>query len=148
MNKTIQIVSIIGLVGIGFYFFNKKKKETPVLADTSDDETNITKSITNSTTQSVKPDWNKILKMGSKGIEVKTLQKAIKKVDIDGDFGIGTEKRLKEVTGFNQISINQYNDFIKNKPVAKPVVKKPVKQEVVSQIKPTTSFTSGLITTL
>jgi hypothetical protein len=157
MNKKLIIIGVLGLAGFGYYFYNKKKKDTPVLADTSEDETNVStnyitstknRTSTTSTSINVKPDWDKILKLGSKGIEVTTLQKAIKKVDVDGDFGSSTEKRLKSITGFNQISVNQYNDFIKSKPVVKPVVKKQVKQEVVSQIKPTTSFTAGLITTL
>jgi hypothetical protein len=42
------------------------------------------------------------------------LQKALRQLDVDGDFGSDTEKRLKAVTGLNQISINQYNYFISN----------------------------------
>jgi hypothetical protein len=45
-------------------------------------------------------------------IQVKILQKALKQVDVDGDFGVGTDKRLKKVTGFNQITLNQYNQII------------------------------------
>ena len=112
MNKKLIIIGILGLAGVGYYFYNKKKKETPVLADTSEEETNVSTKSTTSTTQNVKSDWNKILKKGSKGIEVRTLQKALKKVDVDGDFGIGTENRLKQVTGLSQISINQYNQSI------------------------------------
>ena len=159
MNKKILIISLIGIVGAGYYFYNKKKKETPVLANTSDDETDISiKSIT-STTENVKPDWNKILKKGSKGIEVRTLQKALKKVDVDGDFGIGTENRLKQVTGLNQISVNQYNQAIvnlqniktkkfKEAQRIKDEQKKAEAKKVFAQAPPTTSFTSGLITTL
>ena len=156
MNKNLIIIGILGLAGAGYYFYNKKKKETPVLANTSEDETDISiKSIT-STTENVKPDLNKILKKGSKGIEVRTIQKALKKVDVDGDFGIGTENRLKKVTGLNQISINQYNQAIVNlqniktkklKEAQKIKEAQKLKEanKVVAQAPPKTSFTDGLI---
>jgi hypothetical protein len=162
MNKKFLIFSIIGLAGIGYYFYNKKKKETPALVDTTEDEISVPFKSNNSNTkiiQKVKADWNKILKKGSKGIEVTTLQKALKKVDVDGDFGIGTENRLKQVTGLAEISINQYNQLIerlqnikakqlKEAQRIKAEQKKAEAKKVVVQPKPTTSFTAGLITTL
>jgi lysozyme family protein len=159
MNKKVLIISVIGLVGVGYYFYNKKKKDTPVLADTSVDETNVSIKSTTPIPQNVKSDWNKILKKGSKGIEVKTLQKALKKVDIDGDFGIGTENRLKQVTGLTEISVNQYNQYIinlqnikakelKNAQKIKAEQKLKEANKVVAQAPPKTSFTAGLITTL
>jgi LPXTG-motif cell wall-anchored protein len=160
MNKKLIIIGVLGLAGAGYYFYNKKKKETPVLANTSDDETDVSIKSTTTTTENVKPDWNKILKKGSKGIEVRTLQKALKKVDVDGDFGIGTENRLKQVTGLNQISVNQYNQAIVNlqnintkklKEEEKKKAEQKIKEakQLVAQAPPqTTSFTSGLITTL
>jgi LPXTG-motif cell wall-anchored protein len=159
MNKKLIIIGVLGLAGAGYYFYNKKKKETPVLANTSDDETDVSIKSTTTTTENVKPDWNKILKKGSKGIEVRTLQKALKKVDVDGDFGIGTENRLKQVTGLNQISVNQYNQAIVNlqniktkklKEEEKKKAEQKLKEakQLVAQAPPQTSFTSGLITTL
>ena len=162
MNKKLLILSIIGLAGIGYYFYNKKKKETPVLVDTTEDEISVPFKSNNSNTkiiQKVKADWNKILKKGSKGIEVTTLQKALKKVDVDGDFGIGTENRLKQITGLTEISINQYNQSIerlqnikakqlKEAQRIKAEQKKAEAKKVAVQPKPTTSFTAGLITTL
>ena len=123
MNKKLIIIGVLGLAGFGYYFYNKKKKDTPVLADTSVDETNVSIKSTTSIPQNVKPDWNKILKKGSKGIEVRTLQKALKKVDVDGDFGIGTEKRLKQAQAQKLKDANK----------------------VVAQAPPKTSFTDGLI---
>jgi LPXTG-motif cell wall-anchored protein len=159
MNKKLIIIGVLGLAGAGYYFYNKKKKETPVLANTSDDETDVSIKSTTTTTENVKPDWNKILKKGSKGIEVRTLQKALKRVDVDGDFGIGTENRLKQVTGLNQISVNQYNQAIVNlqniktkklKEEEKKKAEQKLKEakQLVAQAPPQTSFTSGLITTL
>ena len=159
MNKKLIIIGVLGLAGAGYYFYNKKKKETPVLANTSDDETDVSIKSTTTTNENVKPDWNKILKKGSKGIEVRTLQKALKRVDVDGDFGIGTENRLKQVTGLNQISVNQYNQAIVNlqniktkklKEEEKKKAEQKLKEakQLVAQAPPQTSFTSGLITTL
>jgi hypothetical protein len=146
MNNNFKIFIIASALVVGVYFYTKKKKVEPVLADVEDEESLPSKIFT---TPVVKPNWDKILKLGSKGIEVRVLQKALRQLDVDGDFGKTTEKRLKKVTGFNQISINQYNDFIKNKPklvqkvkVAPKVVKaKPITPPPA----PPTSFTSGLI---
>lgn len=114
MNKKVIIIGLIAIAGIGIYFLTKKKKDEAVLAETESDG-NEEQESTNSAGQVQKPDWNKILKKGSKGTEVKTLQKALRQIDVDGDFGSGTEKRLIAVTGLNQISINQYNTLIKSK---------------------------------
>lgn len=105
-NQKILFVSV-GLIGFGLYLFYKQSKQDAELVkeSESDSDTNV----------STKPDWNKILKKGTTGIEVEVLQKALRQLDVDGDFGTKTETRLKNVTGLNQISINQYNDFIKNR---------------------------------
>jgi LPXTG-motif cell wall-anchored protein len=100
MNKKVVIIGLIALAGIGLYFLTKKKKDEAVLAETNEEEQS-----TNSATPTQKSDWNKILKKGSKGTEVEVLQKALRQLDVDGDFGSGTEKRLIAVTGLNQISI-------------------------------------------
>jgi hypothetical protein len=159
MNKKVLIISFIGLVGVWYYFYNKKKKETPSLAEyMEDDVVSSPNTISVTQKQTIKPDYDKILKLGSKGIEVKILQKALKQLDVDGDFGVGTEKRLKTITGFNQITLNQYNQSIdklqnikakqlKEAKIKAQQKKAPVKK-IVAEQKPTTSFTSGLITTL
>jgi len=118
MNKKVLIIGLIGLAGIGIYFLTKKKKNEAVLVETNDGvlaETNEEEQSTNSAGQVQKNDWDKILKIGSKGNEVKVLQRALKRVDVDGNFGSGTEKRLKEVIGLNQISLNQYNNLMETK---------------------------------
>jgi len=118
MNKKVLIIGLIGLAGIGIYFLIKKKKNEAVLVETNDGvlaETNEEEQSTNSAGQVQKNDWDKILKIGSKGNEVKVLQRALKRVDVDGNFGSGTEKRLKQVIGLNQISLNQYNNLMETK---------------------------------
>ena len=128
MNKKLIIIGVLGLAGFGYYFYNKKKKDTPVLADTSVDETNVSIKSTTSIPQNVKPDWNKILKKGSKGIEVRTLQKALKKVDVE----------------YNQSIINLQN--IKSKQLKEAQAQKlKDANKVVAQAPPKTSFTDGLI---
>ena len=104
-NQKILFVSA-GLIGLGLYLFYKQSKQASLAEQPISDE---------NSTQTTKADWNKILKKGSQGIEVEVLQKALKQLDVDGDFGQKTETRLKNVTGFNQISVNQYNDYIKSK---------------------------------
>jgi len=118
MNKKVLIIGLIGLAGIGIYFLIKKKKNEAVLVEINDGvlaETNEEEQSTNSAGQVQKNDWDKILKIGSKGNEVKVLQRALKRVDVDGNFGSGTEKRLKQVIGLNQISLNQYNNLMETK---------------------------------
>jgi hypothetical protein len=104
-NQKILFVSV-GLIGLGLYLFYKQSKQDAELVAESETDSN--------SDVSTKRDWNKILKKGSQGVEVEVLQKALKQLDVDGDFGQKTETRLKNVTGLNQISINQYNDFISN----------------------------------
>lgn len=98
-NQKILFVSV-GLIAFGIYLFFKQKS---VLV-----EENIE-------TETGKADWNKVLKKGSQGIEVEVLQKALKQLTVDGDFGGLTETRLKRVMGVTETSINKYNEFIKNK---------------------------------
>jgi len=55
------------------------------------------------------------LKKGSKGVEVGILQKALKTLQVDNDFGALTEARLKKVMNVTETSLNQYNKFINKK---------------------------------
>jgi hypothetical protein len=106
-NTNVVIVSA-GLVILGLYYFNKQRKQNAELAQ---DTTNSS----SSSTTSAKADWNKVLKKGSKGQEVGILQKALKQLKVDNDFGSATETRLKNVMKVTQTSLNDYNKFIKNK---------------------------------
>jgi response regulator of citrate/malate metabolism len=105
-NQSILFVSV-GLIGLGLYFFYKQSKQ-PKLAEEPSENSN------ENNTQTTKSDFDKVLKRGSKGIEVEILQKALRQLDVDGDFGALTEARLKKVMGISQTSINQYNEFIRN----------------------------------
>ena len=52
-------------------------------------------------------DRNKILKKGSKGLEVKALQTLLK-IKVDGDFGRNTENALFTQKGVKQIKLNDF----------------------------------------
>jgi response regulator of citrate/malate metabolism len=107
MSNNQKVIAVsAGLIILGLYYFYKQKKQG---AEPAKDDTN-----SETATQLVKADWDKVLKKGSKGIEVETLQKALKQLTSDGDFGALTEARLKKVMGISQTSINQYNEFIRN----------------------------------
>jgi hypothetical protein len=110
-KKQILFVSL-GLIALGTYllFKQSKQKAEPI----NKEEEPISNK--NGIDFSAKTDFDKVLKKGDNNSkEVYILQKALKQLSIDGDFGDKTEKRLKAVTGFTQISLNKYNDFIKNK---------------------------------
>jgi hypothetical protein len=102
-NQKVLIVSV-GLVAFGIYIFFKK---TPQLAEE--------KNSSGSASTPAKADWNKVLKKGSKGLEVGILQKALKTLVVDNDFGDLTQSRLKKVMNVTQTSLNDYNKFINKK---------------------------------
>lgn len=102
IKKKAIIVSAI-LIGLGGYYIYQNMKMKSVdsgVADVVDKDTF---------------DSNKVLSKGSTGDEVKSLQKALKGLKVDGVFGALTEKRLKAVTGKTSISITDYNTFIASK---------------------------------
>jgi hypothetical protein len=105
-NQKVIIVSA-GLIILGLYFFYKQKKQG---AEPAKQDANSETSM-----QTEKADWDKVLKKGSKGVEVGILQKALKKLEVDNDFGDLTEARLKEVMKVTQTSLNEYNKFINKK---------------------------------
>jgi hypothetical protein len=108
-NPKVLIVSA-GLVILGLYYFYKQNKQDAEIA-----KDNTSSSPSTSGTQNAKADFSKVLKKGSQGVEVGVLQKALKTLKVDNDFGTLTETRLKKVMGVTQTSINKYNEFIKNK---------------------------------
>jgi len=105
-NQSILFVSV-GLIGLGLYYFNKQSKQDSVTAEEEKQQ--------GGESQTTKADYDKILKKGSKGVEVGILQRALKQLKDDEDFGDLTEARLKQVTGLTQITLNQYNTIIENK---------------------------------
>lgn len=108
-NRTkVKIVSA-GLILLGLYYFYKQSKQVPESAKEDGASTD------NSATTPPKTDWDRVLKRGSKGVEVGILQKALKTLDVDNDFGKLTEARLLKVMKVTETSLNQYNKFINKK---------------------------------
>jgi len=98
-KKKALIVSGL-LVAIGGYYIYKNMTAKPIVAE----------EIAPDTTTPF--DINKVLSKGSKGDEVKSLQKGLGGgVKVDGDFGEKTEARLKKLTGKISMSIKEYNDW-------------------------------------
>ena len=93
------------LIAVGGYYIYKNMTAKPIVAEEVTPNT-----ISPDTTTPF--DINKVLSRGSKGDEVKSLQKAIGGgVKVDGDFGEKTEARLKKLTGKTSMSIREYNDW-------------------------------------
>lgn len=108
MTKNQKVIAVsAGLIILGLYFFYKQKKQ---VAEPAKEDSN-----SDTTIQPEKADFDKVLKKGSKGIEVGILQKALKQLVVDEDFGDLTEARLKSVMKVTQTSINEYNKFINKK---------------------------------
>ena len=108
MNNNQKVILVSSaLIILGVYFFYKQKKVNSELAKED--------SNSGGTTPPEKADWDKVLKKGSKGIEVGILQKALKTLVVDEDFGNLTEARLKKVMNVTETSLNNYNKFINKK---------------------------------
>lgn len=103
IDTKVKIVSA-GLILLGLYYFYKQRNQNAQIAN---EQVNPVQS------NIAKPDYDKVLKKGSVGEEVKILQTALKTLVTDGNFGDKTEARLKRVMGVTETSINNYNKFIK-----------------------------------
>lgn len=101
MNRSKVVLVSAGLVLLGVILVYKQYKASKPKEDNANGD--------------APTDWNKILKIGSKGKEVTILQTALKQLKADGDFGQLTEARLKKVMGVTQVSLNGYNEFINKK---------------------------------
>jgi hypothetical protein len=101
-NKRKAIIVSAILIGLGgFYIYKNMKMKSPEV-DEIVPESGL--------------DTVKVLSKGSTGLEVESLQKALKGgLMVDGNFGALTEKRLKAITGQTNISLSDYNKFILSK---------------------------------
>lgn len=124
-DKVLIGVGLVAVGGIGYMYWRKKQKEK------NDDLLNAVPQYTpdppkNQTVSTVSTgavlNKNKMLGKGSKGIEVRELQRLLG-VEIDGDFGKDTLTALKSKKGVANISINAYlktpaKSAVKEKPTA------------------------------
>lgn len=122
----------LGVILLAFLFWNKKQAEKvndlPIY--TPEVETVSTPKTANTPVQGATLDRNKLLKVGSKGLEVRELQRLLG-IAIDGDFGTKeTLPALQKEKGVSQISLNAF--ALKKKvttalPVKVPLPKPPKK---------------------
>lgn len=96
------VVTLIATV-IGIIIYKKSKNQKPGLP--IEENTIIDNSISSSLNK------NLPLKKGSKGEEVKELQKTLGALTIDGDFGSKTDNRLWDVFRISQITLNELKSF-------------------------------------
>lgn len=104
-----------------FYFKGKKTQKQEVIVDEIELPAIATPPIaTNPKTQPVAQlNKSKVLKFGSKGLEVRELQDLLN-VDMDGDFGIKTLKALQKAKGVSEISLASFPEKKQPKIIAKP----------------------------
>lgn len=116
-DKVLIGVGSVALIGIGYLYWKKKQDEKQV-----EEIPNYIPEETPSTTAkaiNTGLDRNKLLSKGSKGAEVRELQRLLN-VKVDGDFGNITLTALQKAKGISQISLNQFQAA---KTVATPVAK-------------------------
>ena len=113
-NKNTAIYVVVALLLGGSVIYSKSKKKTDSSNSNSNSNgtngNNSATDINGSITVSPKPIAiyvTKILKIGSKGIEVQKLQ-ALMRISADGFFGAQTEAMLFRLKGVKEISLDQY----------------------------------------
>jgi hypothetical protein len=133
-DKVLIGVGSVAVIGLGYLYWKKKQNEKQVeeIPDYIPDETptGTPKSI------STGLDRNKLLSKGSKGAEVRELQRLLN-VKVDGDFGKNTLTALQKAKGVLQISLNQFQAV---KTTATPVIKTVAK----AVVKPTALPKAGV----
>ena len=125
-NKVLIGVGILGAGVLGYlaYDKNQKEKEQLELAGDIEPAPVVTSPKTTSNPAPVAGatlNKNLLLKKGSKGLEVRELQRLLG-VTIDGDFGNNTLSALQKAKGVTEISINNF--LIKKPAPKKPAPKK------------------------
>jgi hypothetical protein len=111
MNKTLKILLIsVPIIGIAYYINKKLKgKSTENIDSSASSSTDSAEKEEKKSNPAITIDRNKTLKVGMISPEVKVIQKALGKLDVDGVFGKGTASRLFDVLRLSEISINEYN---------------------------------------
>lgn len=124
-NKVLIGVAVIGVGALGFLYWKKKQNEANDILNDIPEVAEPTTATTNPIPQiGTSLDRNKILAKGSKGIEVRELQRLLG-VKIDGDFGNITLTALIAKKRVTQISLNGFasKTKTKTKTIVKPIAK-------------------------
>ena len=122
-NKAIIIGSLV-VVGVGIYFLLKPKKE--VSTSVKEEET-APEETASDVVEPKKPasvstggiNTKKVLSLGSKGEEVKILQKKLGGLIADGDFGNKTQQKLVDTFSLTKITLAQLDSMLPKVPYVK-----------------------------
>jgi hypothetical protein len=135
-NKVLIGVTVIGVGALGFLYWRKKKNEA--LDYTADDVAESAEPSPQTPNPNPKTgaslNRNQLLAKGSKGLEVRELQRLLG-VPIDGDFGAITLAALLAQKGVTKISINAFAKITNIKPSVKTKTKaitKPITKAVAT----------------
>lgn len=121
MNKKAIIIGSLVIVGLGAYFLLKPKKS--VVAEEVDTEKPSVESeeVAQPSVQTSAGGINtkKVLTLGSKGEEVKILQKKLEGLVVDGDFGKKTQQKLVDTFSLTKITLTQLDSMLPKVPYVK-----------------------------
>lgn len=109
-DKILIGAGVVGACGLGYLYWRKKQAEKESPTDYSPEP--MEPKANPKPTQGATLDKNKLLKKGSKGLEVRELQRLLG-VGVDGDFGNLTETALLNAKGVTSISINAFSSKVK-----------------------------------
>lgn len=116
-NKIIVGIGALGVAVLGFMFYRKKQQENTQEATPATETPTVQIPATKPTTGATL-NKNLILRVGSKGLEVRELQRLLG-ITIDGIFGSKqTLPALQKAKGVNQISLNAFVAKATTKPVS------------------------------
>lgn len=105
---------VLGALAVYFiYKFFKKTKKDELEPEIATQTEGLKQP--NQTAKPPRANYDLKVKKGDKGLEVGILQKSLKGLDVDGNFGEGTEARLFEVTGTKSTTLNEFNQFLTQK---------------------------------
>jgi hypothetical protein len=122
-DKVLIGAGSLGVILLLFLYWKKKQgqKTDDLPAYTTEVEPVPTSQPKNTPVLGATLDRNKLLKVGSKGLEVRELQRLLG-IKIDGDFGSKeTLPALQKAKGVSEISLNAF--ALKKKVMPKPLVK-------------------------
>ena len=98
-NNKYKVIAVVVIIA-GLYFVNKWLHNLPKP---------VNPDLPPETKSNAISDRNKMLSLGSRGLEVGILQNKLGGLVIDGVFGEKTKAKLLNVKGVSEISLNQFD---------------------------------------